>query len=479
MVSISCAAQKPVIWYDPIEVADKTYGNLHPRVVLDKRRLPLVLWGDPHGKAYAATWNDNKFNDPVQMNPANSHVFTEPWAGPEIVSRGDTMYLVYKKLPEETSHIFMKHSYDGGLNFSIETQVDDSDDYITRFPTIGIDPYGHPLVAFMKLDKEYHNARYVVAKSKDLGESFAGETVVENKSGGVVSDCSPATVIQSGNAAVILYRDNNNGTRNIWAGISKNSGVSFEKGVQVDHTNWTSPHCPADAPHGVIVADTLYTVYSSGSGDSSMIYISRTSVTKFSSEEQALTGRFTGLTSQNFPRMANSGNATTLAWQESVSGVSQICMLYTEDITTGFPANYDTVARGVFQNLDVAMGGGHIYVVYEDDSSGKVMCRIGVYKETETNKQLAENTTIALTPSSNGKYFTVALKDISSCLMIDTEGKEHEPDVKCGKNSCKIYTEDMDPGLYVVRIFCEDEKIYTYKYEVKEKEEKEEKERRR
>jgi hypothetical protein len=473
---ITAQAQKAVIWYDPITVADKTYGNLHPRVVLDQAHHPMVLWGDPHGAAFLARWTGNGFAEPAQINPPEKHVFTESWSGPEITSHGDTVYVVYKELPEATSHIFMKHSYDGGKTFSIEDQVDDSVDYITRFPTVAIDPYGSPLVAFMKLDLNYNNPRYVVAKSKDLGETFAGETSIIDNSGGTVSDCCPATVVESGNATVILYRDNlNGGLRNIWTGISHNSGISFDKGLQVDQTNWMAKICPANPPHATIIGDTLYTVYMSAPGDSAMVYLSKTSITTSSSIASPITGYFPGLTSQNFPRIANSGNATAMVWGQSVSGINQVCMSYTDDINNGFPTQYDTIATGIFESADVAIGGGHVYVVYEDDSSGKVMCRVGHYEETVANKLLAENTTIALNRSANGKYFTVALKNINNCLMVDKDGKEYEPDVKCAKTQCKIYTQELDPGMYVVRIFCEDEKIYTYKYEVKEIEEKEKK----
>ena len=234
-------------------------------------------------------------------------------------------------------------------------------------------------------------------------------------------------------------------------------------------------NCPANAPHGIIVGDTMYTVFASATGDSSLIYLSKTSVTHLSTVTAPVTGNFTGLTSQNFPRIASFGDETALVWEQAVSGSTQVCMLFAKEITSGFPAQYDTISTGVFENPDVAIGGGHVYVVWEDDSAGRVMCRVGRYEETVTNKLLAENTTIALTPSANGKYFTVALKDITSCLMVDAAGLEYEPDVKCSKNLCKIYTEDLDPGIYVVRIYCKDDQAYTYKYEVKEIKEKEEK----
>ena len=460
------AQKNGIIWYDPIVVADKTYGNLHPRIVLDQHHKPLVLWGDVNGKAFLAKLNGKAFDEPVQINSGTQPVFTESWAGPEITGHGDTIYIVYKKMPEETSHIFIKHSYDGGKTFSIESQVDDDRPYITRLPTVAIDPYGNPLVAFMKLDSGYTNAHYYVYRSTTMGEDFRYDTMIPSYSGGLASDCCPATVVESGNATVILYRDNLQHHRNIWAGISRDAGRSFPKGVSVDPTDWTTERCPAAAPHGIIIGDTLYTVYSSG--DDALVYFSKTTLSGLQADAAPLTGKFTGLTSQNFPRIANYGNATALVWEQAIAADNQICLFFTNDITTGLPPKYDTVARGTFSSTDVALGGGHVYIVWQDDFTGKLMCRIGFYEENQINQQLAENTTIALQRAANGKYFTVALPNVASCMMVDMEGRENEMDIKPSAGSCRVITEDLDPGMYIVRIYGKDDKVYTYKYEVKE-----------
>lgn len=461
--------QNGIIWYDAIAVADKTYGNIHPRIVLDQQGKPLVLWADANGRAFIAKWNGKGFAPPMQINTPGKYVFAESWAGPEITNHGDTIYIVYKELPEDKSHIYIKHSYDGGKNFSIESEVDENPEYISRFPSVAIDPYGHPLVAYMKLNKSYTSPRYVVARSTDMGESFSGEATVKIYSGGQVSDCCPATVIESGNASAILYRDDLNGVRNIWAGMSANAGISFNRGVQIDTTNWMTRECPAQPPHGIIVSDTLYSVFSSGSGDSALIYLGKLSVSSFAASSAPVTGHIPGANSQNMPRIANSGNAAGLIWQQPAAGGTQLCLLFTSDITTGFPAQYDKAAKGMMLgNADLALGSGHLYLVWQDDSSGNVMCRVGSYNETIANQMLAGTTTISLKTSKSGKYFTVPLTDMVSCLMVDLQGKEYEMDLKCRKTQCRVYTEDLDAGLYIVRIFGKDEKVYTYKYEVKE-----------
>jgi len=477
LFSIRGYSQDTVSWYDPITVTDKIFGNLHPRVALDGAGHPIVLWGDRNGNAFIAKWAGKVFSEPIKINTPGKYVFTESWAGPDMISAGDTIYVAYEELPEENGHIFLKHSYDGGKSFSIPTQVDDSDSHISRFPTIAIDPYGNPVVAYMRLDMGFTNPRYVVARSQDLGETFARGTEVPDYSGGHVSDCCPATVVESGDANVIIYRDNLNGTRNVWAGVSSTSAIAFKRGIQLDKTNWTTKDCYPNAPDGIIVSDTLYSVYRSGPGDSSMVYLSKAPVTGVSATAAPITGKLTGLISQNFPRIANAGDAVALAWEQSIGDNTQVCLFFTNEIANGLPVTYDTIASGSFSNIDVALGKGHIYVVYQDDSSGNLMCRIGRYNETLVNKMLAQSTMVGLHPSPTGKYFTVSIPNISACMMADLDGKEYEMDLQCKKNFCRVNTEDLDPGLYIVRIYCTDDKVYTYKYQVKELRERERKEK--
>lgn len=471
------AQPNKVIWYDAVPVADKTYGNIRPRIVLDKANYPLILWSDKTGRAFVAKWDGKKFGEPQQINTPGKYVFAESYSGPEITNHGDTLYLVYKGLPEDKANIFIKHSYDGGKTFSIETEVDEAPGYVSRFPTVAIDPYGHPMVAYMKLDADYTHPRYVVAKSKDFGESFLGEALVPSLSGGKPSDCCPATVIESGNATAILFRDDLNGLRNIWAGMSINTGVSFNRGVQVDTSNWMTKSCPAEPPHGIIVSDTLYSVYMSGGGDSDLVYLSKLSVSTLAASARPLTGSSSGLISQHFPRIAHAGNATAIAWQQFTGSNTGISMLFSNDITTGFDSGYNQVAQGLVANPDVAVGGGHVYLIWQDDSSGNILYKIGSYTESVANQLMASTTTITLTRHKSGKYFTVPLADMASCLMVDADGKEYEMEVRCRKNQCRVYTEDLDEGLYVVRIYGKDDKIYTYKYQVTEEVEKEKKEK--
>ena len=464
---ISAFSQSIIGWQAPYPVAGRVYGNLHPRIKLDKLHNPMVVWGDENGKAWFAKWGGEAFSQPVSIGPTSAEAFATSWAGPDIAAHGDTVYITYKEIPEETSHIYIKHSYDGGINFSAPALVDDGNDFISRFPTITTDEAGNPYISYMKVSKGYDAARYVVAKSLDLGESFLRDTTGSIQSGANVCECSPASLVVSGNAAVLLYRNNSSGLRNIWGGISMNACTAFRNSLQLDSTSYYPATCPASGPHGVIVGDTLYSVYMSGIGEKGLVYLSKLSLSTSAITTMPLTGPVTGVVSQNFPRISGNGIAEAIVWTQTVGGNNQVCLSFTGELTNGFPQLYDTVAEGVMINADVAIGGGFIYVVWEDHVNRCVMFRRGVYYKKKT---VTENTTIFINqPEKGQKYFSVVLADIVSCALIDATGSQAELDLSYPKNSniCHISIDDMDPGAYTVKIWDKEGKVYTAQLQIK------------
>lgn len=460
-------------------VANKMYGNLHPRITMDKFDNPIVVWGDENGKVWLSKWGGESFAPPISMGPDGGTVFTSSFAGPDIASRGDTVYLVYKQTPEDKSHIYLKHSYDDGKHFSIATEVDTKEDGITRFPTVTTDEDGNPYVAFMRCGKDFSGARWVVARSKDMGESFLRDTLGSIMNGGSACECSPAAYLASGSAGILLYRNNQNNLRNIWAGISSNGGVSFNNGIRVDSTEFNPESCPGSGPDGVIVGDTLYSVYMSGSQDGDLVYMTRIPLSNPSLTTNAITGTIPGIIMQNFPRIAGKGFAAAAVWTQTAGGNNQVCLSVTPDVTGGFPPKADTVADGVMLNADVALGGGYIYVVWEDQVTRSVMYRRGVYKLKHVAAPVAEEATSILINSDAGKHrFTVNKSDIVGCTLVDPEGHETELDVTYprGPMICVVSTEEADPGRYTVKLEDKDGKIYTAHLDIKEKAVKEDKE---
>lgn len=408
--SILVKSQDKIAWNAGINISTNTYSNMHPRLSIDRAGNPLVIWGRMSDQAVLfSRWNGTGFTTPVKLNPTWLTVATAGWMGPDIASKGDTVYVVMKRTPEasDTNHIYIMSSFNGGVSFLPPVRVDYIADSISRFPTVDIDASGNPIVAFMKFNSKFLDSRWVVTKSNDYGKTFTVDVKASGYSGAKaeVCDCCPGAIISSGNTTAMLYRDNLNNLRDIWAGISKNNGGSFSKGFAADNTNWMINSCPASGPDGVIVGDTLYSVFLSGGKGTYKTYLSTSSINGGKVKTvKNLTGTLTGLGQQNYPRIASNGKAMAIVWKQTVSAVAQLPILFTNNISKGFPVNYDTVDLTDITNADVALSNGNIYVVWQDDKSGTVKFRSGSYTQVSTgiaNKLKDETFNIFPNPTSS------------------------------------------------------------------------------
>ena len=118
-------AQTGILWNQPFDIATAASGNNHPRITTDANGNPLVVWNHAN-RAMFSRWNGVSFTTPVLVNPAGIDVAGASWMGPDIASHGDTVYIVFKQVPEnvDSCHIFCTRSFNGGLTFDNPVQVD-------------------------------------------------------------------------------------------------------------------------------------------------------------------------------------------------------------------------------------------------------------------------------------------------------------------------------------------------------------------
>lgn len=298
-----------VTWSTPVTVAANTYGNLHPRVVVDRSGDPMVLWGKMNMNAYFSRWTGTAFSTPVSLNNMSTlPVFAASWAGPDIAAFGDTVYAVMKRTPEtvDTHYVYITHSYDGGTSFSTPVRVDNIDTNKSRFPTVTTSSSGNPIVAFMKFNASFMDAQYVVSRSSDYGNSFSAD-VLASSTAGDVCDCCPASLVSSGSKVMTLYRNNVSNIREIWTSVSSDGGATFPASLEIDSTNWMITSCPSSGPDAFVIGDTLYSVFMSKASGKELVHLSRASLSGSTYWHKRITGDFSGLLSQNYPRIANSG----------------------------------------------------------------------------------------------------------------------------------------------------------------------------
>jgi hypothetical protein len=461
----SLFSQASVTWSAPMDIAQNTYDNQHPRIAVDGDGNPLVIWGRSSDESvFIARWNGNSFTMPMKVNPSGYTIATQSWMGPDIAAQGDTVFVVVKRSPEasDTNHVFILRSLDGGMTFGNPVQVDAIADSISRFPTLDVDGQGNPLVAFMKFDPSFGDARWVVAKSIDGGAAFNPDYLASGWSGGTVCDCCPGSIVADGNNVCVSYRDNLNNVRDTWTGISTNGGNSFTQGMPIDQGNWMLMNCPSSGPDAVILEDTLHSVFMSQESGSALVYWSKASLSAATGAiGSPIIGMQNGVTSQNFPRIASDGPAVAIVWRQNFNMNAQIPILFTNNIQDGFPATYDSVVVGsgmsAVVNVDVAVADGQIHVVWQDDATGKAKYRKGTFTPlVGTTTPIQESFAISPNPTHGAVKLSIPtswyLPDLT--LRVTTLSGKFIYARQLMESSADIefQTDTWVPGVYLVQL---------------------------
>ena len=470
-ISTIAFAQNNITWNMGMNISTNTYGNMHPRMALDGAGNPMVIWGRMSDESvFFSKWNGTMFTVPVKLNPSWLTVATAGWMGPDIASKGDTVYVVVKRTPEisDTNRIFILSSFNGGLSFNTPVELAFIADSLSRFPTVTVDDTGNPVIAYMKFNSSFLESRWVVTKSTDYGNTFSTDVKASGwGSSAEVCDCCPGAIVSTGNISAMLYRDNNSNIRDIWTGISTNNNSSFTSGFNVDNNNWMLMSCPSSGPDGVIIGDTLYSTFMNGGSGSYRNYLSKSSITNGTVNTVSnLTGNISGLGQQNYPRIASDGNAMAIVWKQTISGSAQLPILFTNNIANGFPAAYDTVDLNDITNADIALSNGKIFVVWQDDNSGTIKYRSGTYTPVITSANEIELSDFSFFPNPVSSQITLQLTNNlqnAKAEIINLLGEIVVTQYLNNAQSTILDIANLREGIYFIQIKSQD-KIFTQKF---------------
>lgn len=459
-----------ITWSSPVTVTSgAAYGNLHPKISLNRNGDPLVLWGKNNQRAYISRWTGSSFSSPVALGNMSINFFAQSWAGPNFTTYGDTVYAVMKRTPEtvNANHIYLVRSFDGGATFSDTMRVDNIDTNMSRFPTVTTDASGNPIVAFMKFNASFQDAQYVVCKSNDYGTSYTSD-VQASPSSSEVCDCCPATVLSSGSKVAMLFRNNASNIRDIWTGVSSDGGATFPDKFEVDATNWMITSCPSSGPDGIILGDTLYSTFMSAGSGKSLVYFGKASLAGLTASHTAITGNFSGLTSQNYPRIANADSQATSVWVQNASSSRVIAYAFTDNLRAGF-SGYSALpgASGTgIVNADVAMAPGVVHVVWQDDNTGAVKYCKGTYELPTTATKVMRTRDVVLYPNPASDILQLQLPKnavVVSCVAYDALGRATTLPVTTKGNSSICSVTGMANGNYELEIVTDDKTQYSCK----------------
>jgi hypothetical protein len=454
-------ASAQITWSPSVNVASSSYSNLHPRVVTNRAGDPIVIWGRSSDESvFISRLTGTTFSMPMKVNPSGMTIATASWMGPDIAAKGDTVYVVMKETPEmyDTNYTYISRSVNAGLSFSAPVRVDNIADSVSRFPVVTTDALGNPIVGFMKFDAAFGDARWVVSKSTDFGNTFSTDKKASgwSGSGALVCDCCPGSIVCSGSKVAMLYRDNLSNIRDMWGGISSNTGSTFTQGLGFDQGNWMLMSCPSSGPDGTIIGDTLYTTYMSGATGDELVYTNRSSLSSLAnSAGAAVTGQFTGLTQQNYPRIASAGTAIATVWRQSVSGMDYLISRFSNNVNTG-TYDMDTIAGSGVTNADVTMVNGKIFVVWQDYNSGTVKYRMGTFATTTGISESRDALSFRIYPNPATSHLNIQLpqelqaQDLKLTLT-SVLGKEVLSQ-KLDPSQTDISLKELPAGVYFIRV---------------------------
>jgi hypothetical protein len=436
-----------VTWNEPIDVAPSSFGNVRPRITNNASGNPLLIWGKSSDLMYSR-WDGSAFTTPVRLNPSGVTIASATWMGPELAAHGDTIYIVYKQTPEDlvSSHIWLLRSFDGGNTFLAPVQVENTGTDKSRFPTVTTDDEGHPIIAFMRFNQSFHEARWVVTRSYDFGETFTTDVLASGWSSqqSEVCDCCPGTIHSSGDNVVVVYRDNNENLRDSWAGVSSDGGLTFTRGVNIDQNGWMIEACPATGPDAVIIGDTLYSTFMSAASGQALVFHNQTAINDLSTPPSTPVPGSGEALQQNFSRFASSGNAAALLWRHSAEFSTGLALMFTNDITNGFPGSFDTLAYSLVVNGDVAVTEKDVLVAWQDNGTSKVKFRSGTYETSTGIEEEIKSNPLAFYP--NPVSDELILHKVATQIRIsDMSGRV----ILTGKGN-RMDVRSLSSGIYLI-----------------------------
>lgn len=383
------AGAQTLSWDAPVDVAPANAGTLRPRIVLNGDGAPVVLWANASSQCWSAVGMGGSFMPPAMVSPAGLEIATSDWQGPGIAASGDTLWAVFKGLPEDEHPSYLVGSTDGGSTWSDTLRIDPDDGLLSRFPAVAVGPTGEPVVQYMQFSPGFGEARHVVRQM--MGGMFMGvEQVSAPFAPGYVCDCCPGQVIADGDRAVAMYRNAGNNIRTIWGAASTDGGMSFPAGAQLDATNWFLAACPSSGPAGYLAGDSVRYVWMSGEENGAKVYLGSADATTLTAASQQIVhpGQ-AGSLMQNYPRIAGSGDTLGVVWEQSSGGSREILFAWSTAGVAGLSAP-DTVNVELMhaqETPDIAFADGAFHIVWSEVNSGQVRYRRAVI---ETNTGLAE-----------------------------------------------------------------------------------------
>ncbi|MBO6515105.1 MAG: T9SS type A sorting domain-containing protein [Bacteroidia bacterium] len=402
-------------WDAPVVVnSEINMGNTRPKIALTKDNIPIVMWGRaPNREVYVSKWTGNNFSTPVKVTPQGVNAFVQNWAGPGLEAQEDTVYVTFKSQPEQDGFVYVVRSIDGGKTFGDTLRV--SSNNWSRFPEVSILPGGNPVVTYMDFEPGFIEPHYAVCTSDNGGVTFSEPISASGIAPGEACDCCPGFILAERDQIVVMFRNNDNDLRDIWASVSKDGGRTFPLGKDIDRNDWIIGGCPSTGPEAITIGDSLVAVWMSGASGKSKINIGTADLKALN---VGINSEITPETNnqQNYPKIDGDGQFIITTWQEIENGSRNIKCSWSDRgpsaLISKVPFDVNVNKKGVQQSPDISYSNGVVHIVWQDLTARKVMYRRGEINVSSINKPTLANLDFDLYPNPSNNICTVKLDPI-------------------------------------------------------------------
>ncbi len=312
-------AQDTLQWSSPIPLTTGSTAKSHVVKVLPDGN-PAVCWGQG-SSIFFTKMMDGVFIEPIEVSTGEVNPDIYSFGGLDMAIKGNLIFIVYEDF---SSGVFTVKSVDGGNNFAAPVNViDPPQGKWATLPAVHIGRDGNPLVSVIFQNANETEARYIMIRSEDWGNSYGPSVAASEPADGTyVCECCPSDIYSEGEDVYLVFRNNQDNIRDMWISKSSNGGATFDQATDVDDSNWQINACPISGPEiAPLFVDSLACFWHSGAGGLDRVSISTINKSSMEKGQEFELPRPNPQTAQRAPTMAaNDEYVIGIAWEENAQG---------------------------------------------------------------------------------------------------------------------------------------------------------------
>ena len=400
------------------------YGR--PRVVTTANNEPLIMWTKTSTpkSVKVSKWNGTSFSAPYDIVLPSLEV--TGFIGPEIASKGDTVYVIFLSALSPNYFVYLISSFDGGLTFSDTVRISDNSN-TNKFgmPNVAVNTDGNPIVSYMESSLTWTDWKQMVKVSSDFGNTFSPAFDVSALAPDEPCDCCKSSFVANGNEVFLLFRNNDMDVRNSYVAKSIDGGLTFSLLNDIDDDDWVISACPSSSPQGMLSGDSIIVARRSGANNRDKILVSgvNTNDLQYDYNHKIDPINF-GV--QDHPEIAGKGDTIGIVWQDNRNSYMDCFFSYSTTGAynlSGSVVMNDTNNIGSQTDPDICFANGTFHFVYVNVGVHEILYRTATFASSTAVSEIEKNQ-IAIYPNPSTDKIKITTPLQGEIIIKNIEGKE-------------------------------------------------------